>query len=114
MRTFDFPPLPEIIEACRGRNGGLRPSKPRKANGLIQFIWRIARFNSGHDPCMPVMAYFDLAVWAKDHAPGAEVSGIINDEGRQLIDAAEALADKVLEAFDLDKFGAARRWKGLI
>lgn len=114
MTSHDLPSLDHLLKVLRGRNGGLRPSKPRKENGAVCFVWRLARFNSGHDPHMPVMAYFDLADWARSHRPEAEVSGIINDAGRRLCDECEALADAVIEAMGLDKFGAARAWRGLI
>lgn len=114
MSDFNFPPIDEIVRACRGRSGGLRPSKPTKASGLIKFIWRMARFDSGHDPTMPIVAYFDLSAWTRKHAPEANVSGIINDEGRRLLDEVDELVDQVLREFGLSKFGAAKRWKGLL
>lgn len=65
--------LDHLTDRLTGRDGGLRPSKPTAQNdtGAEQYVWRMARFHSGADPRMPVMAEFDLRDWLESGAVDA-------------------------------------------
>lgn len=126
------------IKALKGRDGGLRPSKPK--DPLYAYIWRMARFHSGDDPRMPVTADFDLAegitqrlrargienfhnaAWhAKQEASGfarfrvgqpdsVGSTDIPSQETKRL----DPFIDQLVVALGGDPMGAARRWKGLL
>ena len=120
-----------LVSVLRGRKGGLRPSKPTaqyrrldsldangrhvyetvKGNGLVAYVWRMARFHSGADMTMPMMCYFDLQNFldANGHSD-IKVSGILNEQGKALTDALEKLTDEALTQLGHDNTVGARRW----
>lgn len=101
-------PVEKLVAALRGRSGGLRPSKPSK-DGLVQYVWRMARFHSGHDASMPVTATWDLDPWLKAH--GFERIPALSDErSKAILEAIEKPIDEILIALGCDPMGAARRW----
>lgn len=89
---------------------GLRKSKP-DASGLVQYIWRMARFHSGEDTHMPVTAYWWLQDWLDSNGFDASVSGIHDDAGKQVMDELDQVVRKVLtEDFGKSDLEAAKRW----
>jgi hypothetical protein len=126
------------IKALKGRDGGLRPSKPK--DPLYAYIWRMARFHSGDDPRMPVTADFDLAegVTQRLRARGIEKFHNAEWEAKQKSygfsrfrddkpDSVGSLdipsketkrldpfIDQLVVKLGSDPMGAARRWKGLL
>jgi len=95
---------------------GLRKSKPDD-NGLVQYIWRMARFHSGADNHMPVTAYWWLQEYLDDNYIDASVTGIHDDAGQEIMDEIDTVVTKVLvEEFNMSDKEAAKRWKraGLI
>jgi hypothetical protein len=107
--------IEHLTERLEGRDGGLRPSKPT-ANGddkLVQYVWRMARFHSPQgDSSIPVTAHWWLQDWVDDQGIDASVSGILDDSGKEIVDYLESVTDEVLDELGVDKFGAARDWKG--
>lgn len=99
-----------LVKALRGRDGGLRPSKPKTANGLVKYVWRMARFHSGADPTMPIMCAFDLQDWLDERKLPAKVSGILNAEGKEVSKYLDAVAEEVVKRLGGDPLGGARRW----
>ena len=102
------------VDRLTGRSGGLRPSKPtaKHDTGLVQYLWRMARFHAGHDTSMPVTASFDLTRWVEDVLE-REVSctdAVIRRIEKEL----ESVIDVVLVKLGEDPTKAARRWKGLL
>lgn len=104
----------DVKNAVTTRSGTLYKSRPKGANGLEYYVWRVARFHSGADTSMPVMAAHDLQQYLNENGIDAEVSGIVNDAGEQLFEGLEDEVDRLLEDLDLGKYGAARAWSGLV
>ena len=52
--------LEKMIAECtpRGNGRGIKSNKP--TDGIMAFIWRMARFYNGVDPTMPITCYWDL------------------------------------------------------
>lgn len=110
--VMDRVDVDHLVDRLTGRNGGLRPSKPTAAgdDGLTQFVWRMARFHSGHDPKMPVTAHWWLSSWMDDHGIDASVSGIMDDDGKDVTSALDDVVDNVLDELGESKFGAVAAW----
>jgi hypothetical protein len=95
---------------------GIRKSKPDD-NGLIQFVWRFARFHSGDDMHMPMTAYFWLQDFLDDNYIDASVTGIHDEKGKEILDLLDDVVTDVLRnEFEIDDTTAARHWSasGLI
>jgi len=98
-----------LADALEGRSG-LRVSKP-DADGLTQFVWRMARFHGGYDTCMPVTAHSWLQQYLDNHDLDASVSGVKDDAGDEVLDQLEKAVDAVLVAFDENPARGAKRWE---
>lgn len=109
----DVPSESEIAERLApygDTDRGLRKSKPDD-NGLVQYIWRMARFHSGADMHMPVTAFWWLQSWLDENGYDASVSGIHDDAGKQVMNELDAITTKVLrEEFGESDLEAAKRW----
>ena len=104
----------EIARKLRGRNGGLRSSKPVKENGLVRYIWRMARFHAGYDTTLPVMCHFELQTYLDELGVKANVCGIIDERGKEILDQLDKVVDQVLDLLGEDKYGAAKAWAKVI
>jgi hypothetical protein len=122
----------DAIRALTGRGGSLRPSKPKDL--VFAYLWRMARFHSGDDPRMPVMADFDLAqglqarLQAKGYdefrrpeevdqlfaRPGKAETLYSTDIPNVEVKRLDPFVDELIKALGKDPMGAARRWQGLI
>lgn len=117
--TIDLPDTEEIARRLApygSIDNGLRKSKPSD-NGLIQYIWRMARFHSGADTHMPMTAYWWLQDYLDDNLVDASVTGIHDDAGKEIMDEIDSLVVEVLrDEFGLSDKEAVKRWKraGLI
>lgn len=111
---FDHVDVDELTDALTGRAGGLRPSKPTTHDELTQYVWRMCRFHSGHDPSMPVTASWDLQAFLDEQGIEARVSGITDDAGKEITGALDELCDVILVELGEDPYGAAKRWQGLL
>lgn len=106
-----------LIDRLEGRSGGLRPSKPKAEGdtGLTQWVWRRARFHSGDDPKMPVMADSWLEGWLEDSDVDASIWGPRSDAedeaGDAVKDALEDVVTLILLVKGKDPAGGAKRWK---
>jgi hypothetical protein len=107
--NIDFEALVDDLE---GRSG-LRTKKP-ETSGLADYIWRHARFHGGHDTSMPVMASSDLQKYLDDHGIDAEVTGVLNDAGKELTSALGVVVDAALLRLGENPMKAAERWEDLI
>lgn len=62
----------EVAKAICKKDGTLYSTKPKKANGLEQYMWRIVAFTispvAAHQ-CIPVMCDFDLYNWMEENLP---------------------------------------------
>lgn len=97
-------------------DNGLRKSKPDD-NGLIQYIWRMARFHSGANTDMPVTPYLWLQNYLDDRNIDASVTGYHDKAGNEIMDELDEVVTKVLqEEFDLSDEEAAKCYRraGLI
>jgi hypothetical protein len=56
---FDRPDLLELVKAIKGRKPGKLRSK-RPDDSRAYFIWRMARFHTGDDVCLPMAAQMDV------------------------------------------------------
>lgn len=109
--VFTADEVAEMLAPYGNTDNGLRASKPSDENGLIQFVWRMARFHSGADTHMPMTCYFDLSRYLKDKGIDASVSGIIDDEGEEILDNLQDLVSEVCKIYGLNDTRAATRWK---
>jgi hypothetical protein len=57
---FERPNLAELVKAIKGRKPGKLRSK-RPDDTRAYFIWRMARFHTGDDVCLPMAAQMDIA-----------------------------------------------------
>ena len=123
-KITEFLNVDEATKALTGRKPGLRPSKPSgkgSENGLMQWVWRMARFHAGHDTTMPMMCDFDLQNWL-DAKFGPKVVNILYCTSgteadlakKEILKELDEFVDKVLVAMGEDRFAAARRYKGLL
>lgn len=112
--TEMLPSVEELVQKLKGRNSALRPSKPTKENGLVRYIWRMARFHSGADMTMPMSCHFDLKEWCEENNIAFSYVGYRDPEQRELLNAVDARVDEVLVAMNLDTTRAARRYRGLL
>lgn len=113
LELIDFEHIKSRLE---GRDGGLRTSKPT-ANGdtgLEQYAWRMARFYSGADDCMPVMARSWLQSWLDEQGIDAKVSGITNDTGDEVVEVVDAVARLVLVEMGYDPDRGLKRWRKVL
>lgn len=100
-----------LEQALTGRSGGLRPSKPTTHDGLTQYVWRMARFHSGADMTMPVMATFWLQDYLNNGGHEVKVTGILDDDGKALLSGLEDVTSAILLRFGLSDKKAAKRYK---
>lgn len=100
--------IDELTDALEGRKG-LRTTKP-DANGLTQYVWRMARFHGGHDTCMPVMAHSWLQGWVDEQDIDASVTGILDEEGKEIRRVLEQATDAVLARLGENPAAGAKRW----
>lgn len=124
-----YPSYDDVVKSCRGRKG-LRTAKP-KNNGFAAYVWRMVRFHSAIDPCMPVMAQVDMRQWLTQVGfPSPEFPYNSDDVAckawcekyaqwektvlKPALEAAEAMVDPVCKEFKLDEMGAARIWLPLL
>lgn len=94
---------------------GLRKSRPTDADKLSQYVWRMARFHSGADTCMPVTASFWLQDYLDEKGIEASVTGIMDDAGKAITTFLDDyVTTMVLSELGLPVDGAAKRWEGLV
>lgn len=106
-----------LIDRCEGRGGGLRSSKPATdSDGPLEaYVWRMCRFHSGDDPCMPVMATSDLNSWLSENGINAKCSGVRSDEAKENGKAVKEMVDEyvvtiILLVLGRNPNGGAERW----
>ena len=93
-----------------GRGDSFRVSKP-DANGLIQYVWRQAHFHSGEDDSMPVTSAWWLQEWLDGQGIDASVSGVLDEDGKEITEYLDMVAQEVLEyEFGRDPDAGANRW----
>lgn len=109
LEGLDFEHLKERLT---GRDGGLRPSKPRAQGdtGLEQYVWRMARFHSGDDPKMPVTAEFDLYGYLREEGLMPESGGYREDHVRQIEAILDVVARAVVADFGRNPDAGIGRW----
>lgn len=89
---------------------GVRKSKPKDENGLVQYIWRHVRFCSGENMHMPTTSYFWLQDWVDDQDIDANVCGVFDEKGKDILDEVDQKIEEVMEIHGLDSDKAAKRW----
>jgi len=95
-------------------NDQLRKSRPTNETGLVQYLWRHARFHSGADTSMPVTASWWLAEYLDERGIDASVSGVMDEDGKQITSDLSEVVDAVLEEMGYRTDGAARAWSGVL
>ena len=103
MANYVAPDYDSVLAAVKGRKG-IRTAKP-KNNGFAVYVWRIARFNSGDDMTMPVMADFDLANWAGHSYVNGDKEAF-----KELRKVANEMADRVCNDLGVSNMAAAAKW----
>lgn len=105
--------ISRLMGRLTGRDGGLRSSKPDtdSDDGLVQYVWRRARFQSGHDMTMPVMANAWLQDYLDANGIDASVTGVMDDAGKEVTSELEKAVDAILVGFDENPATAVRRYK---
>lgn len=102
-----------IKENITTRKGTLKTS-PYNMDGLQKYVWRMIRFHSGKDYTMPVMCFFDLQNYLEKQGFSMKeinVCGIINKEGKEILDTLDKIADELCIELKLNPFNASLRWK---
>jgi len=113
--SFEIDPsdVAERIAPYEDVSRGIQKSRPKSETGLVQYVWRMARFHSGEDTHMPVTCEFWLRSWLeeegvlKDDLPSRLRMKIVSEATEEI----EPLVTSVLEEFGLDSTKAAKRWK---
>lgn len=100
----------ELADELTGRGSGLRKSKP-DADGLTQYVWRMARFHGGYDTSMPVTAAWWLQDYLDENDIDAKVSGVLDAAGKDVTSELEDVVDAVLIELGERTGEAAKRWK---
>jgi hypothetical protein len=101
--------IDELMDELEGRSG-FRKTKP-DASGLIQYVWRMARFHGGYDTCMPVTASFWLQDYLDAEGIDASVSGVMDDAGKEITSELDKVAEAILIGFEENPDRAAQRWQ---
>lgn len=101
----------ELIDNLTGRDGGLRPSKPRAYDGLTQYVWRMARFHGGWNTSMPITCTWWLQDYLDENDYDAKVTGMLDEDGKAVLDVLEAVTDAVLLEFGENPARAAQVWQ---
>lgn len=116
QRVVDHIDMSHLRDRLEGQDGGLRPSKPQASGdtGLTQYVWRMARFNSGKDPEMPVTAAWWLQDWLDEQGIDAEVSGILDEPGKQITAILDVVSQMIVASFGQDPGAGAERWEGVL
>ena len=102
--------LEAMIEACtpHGKGKGIKTNKP--ADGIMAYVWRMARFNNGDDPTMPVTAYWDLADGLSKRLGHRISTAMINDDLKVICRFLEGKSDELITATGGNRFSAAIHW----
>lgn len=104
---------------------GVRSSRPKNENGLVQYVWRMVRFHTGEDNHMPVTCQFWLTEYLEEEGIIPErIRGLDFDDParrenlrerkdtqREIEKALDPFIDEVIEEFGMDPNAAAKRWK---
>lgn len=116
QQVVDHIDMSHFRDRLEGRDGGLRPSKPdaQGDTGLVQYVWRMARFHAGADPEMPVTASWWLQDWLDDQGIEASVSGVTDTEGQQITGILDVIARMLVASFGQDPGAGAERWEGVL
>jgi len=104
--THDVSNIIEKLSPYGNPKNGLRKSRPDE-NGLVQYVWRYARFHSGQDTHMPTTCEF----WLKDYFEtehGMQINYL--SDMSQASKEIDPLVKYVCEQFGLDDTKAAQRW----
>jgi hypothetical protein len=104
--------IPRLVDRLEGRSSKLRKSKPTADgdNGLIAYIWRMARFHSGADTSMPVMCSHELQEYLDERGIDASVTGITDERGSEITDELDEVTIEVCKRLDLDPRRGAATW----
>jgi hypothetical protein len=104
--------LEHFVDRMTGRDGGLRPSKPtaKDDDGLEQYLWRMCRFHGGQDTSLPVTASWWLQDVLDELDIDASVSGIMDDEGKEITSLLDEFTDVILVKVGRDPTAGAKRW----
>mgnify|MGYP006424551561 CR=1 FL=1 len=94
---------------------GVRTSRPKSESGLVQWIWRWARFHNGEDTHIPVTAEFWLKDWLEDEGILPEFTGSNGTERRKIVSEATSELDEFVgrmlrSEFNQSDLEGARRW----
>lgn len=110
--------MPSIGEAILALSvkGDLKLKSSKPTTGYLIYLWRMIRFHSAIDPCMPITCFWDLQN-ELDKEFGEDVvkvSGRINTQGKEILDKLDKMVDELCITFKLNPFAGALRWRGLL
>lgn len=96
----------KIAEQIVKRNGQLYASKPKKASGEAQYVWRMVVFMVSNKPahqCIPVTAEFDLPdkYWNGENA---------HELRRARTKELDKLADAIIDTVPKHQWHGVMRW----
>ena len=112
MQTIDLTELDlneedmEIAEQIVKRNGQLYASRPKKASGDAQYVWRMVVFMVSNKPahqCIPVTAdfYLDEEYWNGENA---------FDRRRAHTQELDKIADAIIDIVPKREWHGVQRW----
>lgn len=99
-----------VINQCtpRGNGKSIKTNKPK--DGIMVYIWRMARFHNGTDMTMPMMCYFDLGDGI-EHLTGISLCiSITTPNVKQVLEFCDVVVDKLVRQTGGDENAAAKRW----
>jgi hypothetical protein len=119
LDEIDIPETEELAERIApygDTSRGIRKSKPDD-NGLVQYVWRMARFHTGADTHMPVTCDFWLKNWLESngYVPEYDGTSATASERREIVSDFKSELESVIGEVIRDEFGmsdleAAKRW----
>lgn len=109
-KLADHATLANVIKECtpRGKGGSIKSNKPK--DGVMAYIWRMARFHNGTDVTMPMMCSFDLGKGIEALTGIPLCISLIRPNVRKVLDFCDVMADELVAATGGNKNAAALRW----
>lgn len=96
----------------RGNGKSIKTAKPK--DGVMVYVWRMARFHSGQDTTMPMTCFWDLERGLKE-ATGEELKfTFFHEDQKAVLNVLDALVDQALVRMGYSTMEAAKRYKGLL
>lgn len=98
----------QVLQACVGRDGRLRMSKPKEGNAA--YVWRMIAFMVSRDrkhQCMPCTADFDIPDEAYQNYPGEHS---FQRRSAYIKEVLDPLVDRIVNNVPKSQWAGVARW----